>query len=168
LCHAKWREKESSSETKVAELQDNLFRVSLDLLIQQDDTLHLYYTEDGTINFKEESSVWLTVKGNPASQKVTFELPKDVYPTQFRMDFGINNKNEEIILNAVTFDYKGNKLMLSDSNIFKYFRPDESVTILDPLRRSIKRKDPKQKGGGSLFPHETILGPELLKLAQNK
>lgn len=144
-----------------------LFKVTLDLVIKHNDTLHLYYTEDNSINFTEESSIWQAVPGNANAQQMTFVLPKDVYPTQFRIDFGVNNKeNQEIVLNGIKFDYLDKSFSAMGDNIFSYFRADENATILDRPNRILKRKNPAEKKGASLYPHETVLGPEILKLAK--
>lgn len=48
------------------------------MVVKKDDNMHLYYTQDGSINFDEKQSVWMPV-GNESAQEVTFKLPKDVF-----------------------------------------------------------------------------------------
>ena len=84
---------------------DNKFKVTLNLLIQKNDTLHLYYTEDNSINFKEESSIWLSLPGKNEAQDLTFELPEDVFPTQFRLDLGVNQENEKMTVKSVELGF---------------------------------------------------------------
>ncbi|WP_412464798.1 hypothetical protein [Flavobacterium mekongense] len=158
---------EKKQEQTVEDPNKELFKVTLDLVIKHNDTLHLYYTEDNSINFTEEASIWQAVPGNPNAQQMTFILPKDVFPTQFRIDFGVNNKeNEEIVLNGIKFNYLDKSFAAMGDNIFMYFRPDENATNLDRANRILKRKNPSEKKGASLYPHETVLGPEILKLAK--
>lgn len=152
--------------TEVADANKDLFKVSLDLVIKKNDTLHLYYTEDGTINFNEESSIWLTVEGKDVAQEVTFNLPKDVIPTQFRIDFGVNKDNQEIVLNRVKFDYLDKSFAAVDGNIYTYFRPDESVTTLDVATKTLKRKDSNSLKGTSLYPHEGPLAEQISLLVK--
>ncbi|MEY2693400.1 MAG: hypothetical protein RIT03_1791 [Bacteroidota bacterium] len=158
--------KEEAAEAVVVDDTKDLFKVSLDLLLKKNDTLHLYYTEDGSINFTEESSVWLPVSGKETNQEVTFMLPKDVYPTELRMDFGVNGQQDDVLLNKVKLDYMDKSFVISDSLIYNYFRIDENVTVMDPKTKGLRRKDPKQRNGASLYPHEVALKAEIDKLAK--
>jgi len=157
--------KETAPETKVAEVQSKSFRVSLDLLIKQDDKLHLYYTEDNSINFVEESSVWLEVKGNPTSQKVTFELPKDVYPTQFRLDFGINKDQAPITISSFAINYLQREFKIPGSQFYIFFDPDLTKTVFDKNTATVSAvvKDGVRQSP-SFYPNTKPLGDEINKL----
>lgn len=162
--------KDESKEVKRSEVtntNENTFKVSLDLLLKKNDTIHLYYTEDGSINFNEENSVWLPVQGKDVSQHVTFILPKDVFPTEFRFDFGVNPKQDDVILNKVRFDFVDKSFEVKDSTIFNYFRIDENVTVMNSETKALRRKDSKQKNGPSLYPHEVPLKAAIGKLTLN-
>ena len=143
---------------------NNKFKVTLNLLIKKNDTLHLYYTEDNSINFKEESSIWLSLPGKNESQDITFELPEDVFPTQFRFDLGVNQENEKIKLNSVKFDYLDKSNLISESLLYNCFRINADNTTIDSVTKELSRKDPKTIAGPSLYPHEAILKKELDQL----
>jgi len=155
--------KEVKNEEKVDPTKE-LFKVSLDLLIKKNDTLHLYYGQDMNDDYTENSSIWLPVEGKETVQKVTFNLPEDVLPIKLRIDFGVNRENEEIVLNAIAFDYFSKTFVMRDSTIFNYFRPDESATIIDYEKRILKRKDPNSIKGASLYPHDEAVKGELEKI----
>lgn len=148
------------------EVRDNKFKVTLNLLIQKNDTLHLYYTEDNSINFREESSIWTSIPGKNEAQDLTFELPEDVFPTQFRIDLGVNTENEKVKLNGVKFNYHEKSFAVNDSAIYKYFRVNTDNSILDSKTHELSRKDPKIASGASLFPLEIPLKTEIDKLAK--
>mgnify|MGYP003643755723 CR=1 FL=1 len=141
-----------------------LFKVSLHLLIQKNDTLHLYYGQDMAEDYTEEHSIWLPVEGKEIAQKVIFLLPEAVLPVKLRIDFGVNRKNEEIVLNTVAFDYFDKNFVANDSTIFNYFRPDESTTSIDYTTRTLKRKDPNSVKGASLYPHDEAVKTVLEQL----
>lgn len=151
--------------TPTVENNDNIFKVTLDLLVKKNDTLHLYYTEDNSINFTEEHSVWLPVEGKNTNQEITFNLPEDAYPTQVRIDFGVNKENTDVTFKKAKFDYLGKNFTAVDSTLFMYFRADESNTVLDTKTGVIKRKDANQNTM-TLYPHQDVLGPELMKLSK--
>lgn len=144
---------------------NNKFKVTLNLLIKKNDTLHLYYTEDNSINFKEESSIWLSLPGKNESQDITFELPEDVFPTQFRFDLGVNQENEKIKLNGVKLNYHEKSFAANDSLIYRYFRVNTDNSNLDTKTLELSRKDPSIAAGPCLYPLETQLKTEIDKLA---
>lgn len=159
--------KEEAAEAVVVDDTKDLFKVSLDLVVKKNDTLHLYYTEDGSINFTEESSVWLPVTGKETNQEVTFILPKDVYPTQFRLDLGVNKAQEDIVLKTVSFNYLDKKFASTGVDIANYFIPDQSKCTFDAATGIIKAvKDQATRLSPSFYPNELRIKAELEKLVK--
>ena len=146
---------------------DNGFEVSVNVILKKDDTFSLFYTEDGTTDFSKTAPIWVAVKGNDAEQKVSYILPKDVFPTQLRLDFGLAKTQEDIILKSVVLSYKGKKREFVGPELGGYFVPDLNKCTFDPMTGTIKaiiidgvRQFP------SLYPQEKTLGPEIEKLAK--
>lgn len=158
--------KEDSKEPKLEQINENLFKVTFDLTIKENDTLHLYYTEDGSINFNEENSIWESILGKPETQPLTFKLPENTIPTELRIDFGVNLANEEVLINGVKLEYNNKIFEAKGADVFKYFRLDENVTIQNPKTKGLKRKDPKRRSGASLYPLEIPLKTEIQKLVK--
>lgn len=148
------------------EVVNNSFKVTLNLTIKKNDTIHLYYTEDNTINFTEESSIWTSVLGNDQPQDVVFELPQDVFPTQFRIDLGVNKENEKIGLKGVKFNYLDKSFGINEASIYNYFRVNTDNSVLDPATKELSRKDPTIAAGPCLYPLEIPLKTEIDKLAK--
>jgi hypothetical protein len=157
--------KNESKTNEVGQIKKNVFKFNLDLLIKKNDTIHLYYTEDNTINFTEENSMWVSILGKNDAQQMTFELPEDFFPTQFRIDFGVNGENEKIKLNSVKFDYLDKSNLISESLIYNCFRINADNTTIDSVTKELSRKDPKAIVGPSLYPQEAILKTELDKFS---
>ena len=148
------------------EIVDNSFKVTLDVVVKKDDDLSLFYTEDGSIDFKSEP-IWIGIKGSNVSQKVVYTLPEGVYPTQIRLDFGMNKAQEDITLNSVTMEYKGKSKRIGCPEFVSLFRADDSKCSFDPLTGLIKAKVVDGiRRYPSLYPHESMLGPEIIKLAK--
>ena len=160
--------KNESKQDENVEVKKNVFKVTLDLSIQRNDTIHLYFTEDNTINFNEENSMWVSVLGKNEPQQMTFELPEDVFPTQFRIDFGVNRENEKIKLNNVKFDYLDKSIIINENDLYKCFRINSDNTVMNDVTKELSRKDPKSIVGPSLYPLEIPLYNEINKVAQNK
>ncbi len=145
---------------------DNSFKVTLGVIVKKDDNLSLFYTEDGSIDFKGEP-IWQGVKGNNGVQEVVYTLPDGVFPTQFRLDFGMNKEQEDIVLKSIVLEYKGNKREFIGANLVDFFRADENKCTFNPSTGVIKAvvKDGVRQYP-SLYPHEANLLPEINKLAK--
>lgn len=145
---------------------DTSFKVTLGVVVKKDDNLSLFYTEDGSIDFKGEP-IWQGVKGNDGVQEVLYTLPDGVFPTQLRLDFGMNKEQEDIVLKSVVLDYKGNKKEFIGASLANFFRADENKCTFNPSTGVIKAvvKDGVRQYP-SLYPHETSLLPEINKLAK--
>lgn len=146
---------------------DNGFKFTLKVIVKKDDDFALYYTEDGSIDFTKVQPIWQGVKGSENEQEITYTLPEDVYPTQFRIDLGMKQNQEDIIIKGVKMDYKGKTFQANGPQFFQFFRADENQCTADVATGTIKAvvKDGVRKQP-SIYPHQDILGPELTKLAK--
>jgi hypothetical protein len=142
---------------------NDFFVVKLNVVAQKDDSFHVFYTEDGSINFNEENSVWFEFKGSPEKQDLVFNLPEGVSPNQLRLDFGINKEQGDVKINNIEVSYKGKVLNIPGAMFTKYFTANEANTKVDTLGQTLK---PIEEGiNTSLYPLES-LQPELEKLLQ--
>lgn len=150
------------SETEKPQVMNNSFKLSLNALVLNDDSFHVYYTEDGSINFTEENSIWKEFKGNSNPQQIEFSLPEDVYPTQLRIDFGLNKDQQDIKLESIVLEYKGNKKVISGFETGNFFIADASKCTFDPstgVIKAILKEGVRQSP--SLYPQEINLKPLL-------
>ena len=146
------------TEEKVA--IDKFFSVTLDVVAKKDDSFHVFYTEDGTVDFNEKNSVWCEFKGSDGSQKLVFNLPKDVSPTHLRIDFGLNKEQSEVKINNLILSYFENETNISGIDFFKYFSPNIENTIVDVNTQTIKpliKNTTQDSGCGSVYPTEALV-----------
>ena len=52
----------------------NTLKIELDTVIKENDSIHIYYKEDSSIDFNENQSFWKTVNGISKNQKNTSKL----------------------------------------------------------------------------------------------
>ena len=157
----------TNEDVKTPEVKNKQFIVTLDLIIKKNDNIHLYYTEDKSINFKEEQSLWAEIKGNNEVQQVVFKLPEDVLPTDFRLDlgYGENVEQTEVVFKKFTINYYDKNFVATGADIFNYFYPNKDNTIVDKPTGVLKRLKVDQKTAPSLYP-QTTLEEELIKLTR--
>jgi len=157
-----------SLEVVKAQIIENSFKITLNILLNETDDLSLYYTTDNSTNFKIDP-IWKNVKGDDKPQDVIFLIENDKPPTLFRIDFGMNPKQKKIVFNYIVFEFNGKKIKFIGSDLGSIFRADESKCnfdsssgLLTPLFNNGERQTP------SLYPHETVMGPEIEKLTHIK
>lgn len=146
----------------------NQLVVDIDAVIQKSDSINVYYTKSKDINFKDEQSFWIKVAGNKKNQNIQIVFPDSIQPKQIRLDFGRNISQKDVVLNKMDFAYKNKNFSVKGKEIFYIFRVDENNTIADKLNGSIKRKDPKQVNGPSLYPKGDKLFNRLNQLYSKK
>ena len=147
------------------EVVDNSFNVIVDAVIKQDDDVALYYTTDGTSDFSKVTPIWQGVKGNASAQQITFKLPEGTKPTEFRIDFGLKENQEDIYFNKITFSHLGAERIIACPEMVYFFRADDNNCSFDPATGLIKAKIVAGKRAvPSIYPQEKNLMPELQKL----
>jgi hypothetical protein len=144
-------------ETATAE-----FVITMEVIVKEDDDFSVYYTQDNTINFVDEP-LWVHVSGKTTKQQVVFRLPENVYPTQLRLDFGMNETQEDIEIHQLKFEFKNQTKMISVAELSTYFRPDLSkCTLHKGTITAIENNG--VRASPSLYPMEEALGNFLIDL----
>ena len=157
--------KSIGTEVKKEEVSNN-FKVTLDAKVKKDDSFHVYYTEDGSTNFTEESSVWFEFKGSDESQKIVFNLPDNTIPTQLRLDFGVNKDQEDIIINSFKMEYQGKVYEVPGTQFFTLFVNNPESCTIDSAKATIKPINNKERYLGPFFYPIDILKKEIEKLVK--
>jgi uncharacterized protein YciU (UPF0263 family) len=135
---------------------EDVFEVILDVIAKKDEAFQVYYTDQTSDKFNEEQSIWIETKGSDFQQKVSFKLPKDFYPKLIRVDFGLKDKQEDIVLNSIEIKHLDKSVFLEGIQIANYFRPldkteiDFNTGVIKAKFENGKRIEPV------LFPHETV------------
>lgn len=158
---------EGGKQYKTIQDKAEIFKVTVLGIFPKDDVYSLYYTTDGSIDFTQIKPIYQTIKHSTAPQRVVFSLPKKLYPSQLRIDFGVQPHTKEITLKQITLSYKGKAVELPGTLIFSYFTPDFSKTGFDPSRATIHGivKNGKLQTP-SLYPKEGPLSDELEKILE--
>ena len=126
--------KEAAPVEVPKEKMPETFTVTLNVTVKKDDTFHLFYTEDNTINFDEKNSIWLELKGKDTPQELVFKLPESAIPTHMRIDFGINKDQEAIVMNNFKMEYFDKSFEAQGPDFFNYFYPNLECTNIDKMK----------------------------------
>jgi hypothetical protein len=121
--------KEENSEN--AKPVNKFFSVEVLALASKTDDFAMYFSEDGTSNFKDVNAVWHGIKGG-SEETVPFILSEEKIPTHIRLDFGLKNQDSVVVKN-IKVNYFGNTVDIKGSDFFNYFIKDEQfVTKVNP------------------------------------
>jgi len=146
----------------------NQLVLNIDAVVQETDSINVYYTKNKGIEFTDKQSFWTKVTGSKKNQDIKIVFPDSVQPKQIRLDFGRNIAQKDIVLNKIDFAYKNKNFSVKGKEIFYVFRIDENNSVLDKLNGSIRRKNPKQINGPSLYPKGDKLFNRLNQLYSSK
>lgn len=119
--------KGTNESNQVKKFKDNNLKLYFDLIVQKDDSLQLFYMDEGIPNFTEEYSQWKAIKGSAEKQQVSFVLPEPIIPTAIRFDFGKNKKQNDFKFMNFTMEYHDRKYSSKDSTVVYYFTPNEQL-----------------------------------------
>jgi len=147
--------------------EDNSLHITIDMVVNYADSMHIYYTENTSIKFSEEKSFWKKVKANKKNQKIDIVFPPNKSPKQIRIDFGNNVKNQDIILNEISLSRNKKDFNFKGKEIFNYFRVDQNNTFFNYEKGCLNRLNKKNKKGPSLYPKGDKLYNKLLFLEKN-
>ncbi len=131
-------------------------RIVLDAKVVVDDSFQIFYTEDGTFDFTEESSVRINVNGSNSSQQIVFPLPDKTQISNFRIDTGENPNQKPVVVNSLTVHFYEKKLEMKNMEIIQYFYPNQHLTL--DYAKSALVANPPTTGDYDpfLFPQEPL------------
>lgn len=145
----------------------NQYKVTINAIVKQADDFQLYFSEEGyEVPFKEENSLWSHVNAGETAQDIVFIIPEDVDPTYYRLDLGVNEKQQDIQINSVTFEYLDKKVQLAPPVLFSFLLPNECVEIVDNTKGILKLKKSAQGTYDPLLFAEKAFSDELQKIKQ--
>lgn len=162
-CKDEAKKDDNGQQNQEVATPDNTFKVSLNVVVKKNDNFCLLYTEDGSTNFKE--GIWKEVKAAENGQIVEFSLPKDIIPSQLRLDLGMNKDQEPIVINSFQMNYSNNEFKIPGNQFWIYFNPDLTKTAFDKNTATVSGlvKDGVRQSP-SFYPNTTPLGNEIRKI----
>lgn len=118
---------DKAEEQKQEIVKKPVFKIALDLLIKKDDSLQIFYCENGETEFNGAKTVWSSVKGDVNVQQIMFDLPEDVFPTKLRIDLSKNKDQDPIEIKKFSINYENKNFQVKDTMFFQYFVPNDQI-----------------------------------------
>lgn len=155
--------KGDNNQEKEVKVKKPVFNIALDLLIKKDDSLQVFYCEDGDEEFHGAKTVWSSVKGNEDFQEILFSLPEDVLPTKLRIDVSNNKNQDPIEVKGITLKYIDKTFQAKDTMFFQYFIPNDQIDW-DRKKAVAKFKLKEGEVFDPQFGSRDVLETELVKM----
>lgn len=124
-CKKEQTNNENVDKIDQKEVAKQNFNVQVQASSSIQDDFALYFTEDGTVDFNGKNAVWSGIKGGNNSEIVNFELSEDIIPTHIRLDFGLKNNQDSVVVKNVKVNFYENSFEFIGSDFFKYFIEDK-------------------------------------------
>jgi len=135
------------------------FQFIMEITVEKDDTMHFYYTTDGTQNFTEKNRIELKITGSTDPQNVVVNLPANVIPTAIRLDlgFGKNPDQSDIDFKRFKLSYNGEVFEAQGNQVFDYFYPIQDNSKRLEGSNKLQKLDKNQISGPVLYPNENLI-----------
>lgn len=152
-------QKEEKKEEVVKQNVKENFSFEMNVVSLNKDDFSMFYTEDGTINFKGEQAVWFGVNPKSESQKVVFDLKEEILPSNIRVDFGLVQDKGDVTIENFKMSYYGKTFEAKGSDFLRYFIPNETVkTDVDQTKGTIRiQKLPNKPFTPFFYPQQALL-----------
>ncbi len=113
-------------------VQNKFFFIELEASASKTDDFAMYYSEDGTSQFKDVNAVWHGVFGAHKTQKIRFNLTEEKVPTHIRLDFGLKQNQDSVVIKNIKLSYYDNSFEFKGSEFFNYFiKSDQFSTSIN-------------------------------------
>lgn len=115
------KKEENKEESKPV---NEFFSLAIEATAGKTDNFAMYVSEDGTTNFKDINAVWHGVNGGK-DEIIVYKLSEEKIPTHVRLDFGLKQDQDSVVIKNIKVDYYGNTYQFKGSDFFNYFIKDE-------------------------------------------
>ena len=106
-------------------VQDNIFKVLLNVKVREDDKFQLFYVDDTSEGeYKANKRIVTFVSGKNEFQVVEFMLPLGVIPYKFRIDVGEKNINTLIEIREVKLGFNTKVIEINHKVFSRFFEPN--------------------------------------------
>lgn len=156
------KETENQKTTPEITVNPNTLKVELDIVIEKDDELILFWKDASISYFDAENTIYAGIKGNANSQKVTFEFEEGIIPNDIRIDVSSKKEQLPIKLNSIKISQQDRVFVVDKYNFEKFFKANDFVKF-DSETGIISFED-KDNMHDPFFTTNVVFGPEFEKV----
>ena len=109
-------------------------------IIENNDTITLYYLEGEEINITKENSIPIEIIGSDVQQTLDFKLDEDVLPTRLIIKYGNDDKRQKIKFLDSKLEYQGKEIVIKNGMFYQFFIPNEYIDFNQAEQIAISTK----------------------------
>lgn len=151
--------KQTESENSI---NPNTLKVELDIVIEKDDELILFWKDASISYFDAENTIYAGIKGSVNAQKIVFEFENGIVPNDIRIDISSKKEQLPIKLNSIKISQQNRVFVVSKDNFLKYFKTNDFV-MFNSETGTISFDD-KGDMHDPFFTTNVVFGPEFEKV----
>jgi hypothetical protein len=121
---------ESNNKIKEQPKLESVFKINLNMVIPNDDTIEVFYLDYDDTNYSYKTKVTKKVIGSSKAQNIEVLLPKEIFPNSLRIDFGLNRSEEDVVLNSVAMTYEDFSMVLTAEEFHAFFMPNKYINYI--------------------------------------
>ena len=110
--------------------------VTLKGVFEKDDKFQLLYTESKEESYTLKKVIRKKIIGSYSEQEITYILPKGIYPSKIRLDFGKNREQGAIMINSVSISLESQVIEISNTEFLSYFKPNSWISKINVSNES--------------------------------
>lgn len=155
----------SINENIQIENKEKSFTVEIALKSYEEDVMCLYYKDNSITFFNEDMGIYKNISKSEGFQNISFELPENVNPNDFRFDLSHQNPKQKLIIEKITFTKGDKSFKIEGDKISKYLEPNYGVIFNEDDNTFTFRDnedgsyDPYLSTNGNFYPLlETLVG----------
>ncbi|PIV92783.1 MAG: hypothetical protein COW44_12960 [Flavobacteriaceae bacterium CG17_big_fil_post_rev_8_21_14_2_50_33_15] len=119
------RQNNNHTPIKKAEIKDNLFKVNMNIKVDENDKFQLFYIDDSLEgSFSPEKRLAIDVNASDSPQDIQFTLPEKVFPYKFRLDLGENNIETTVEINEIKLQFNNEEILIDKLVLERFFQPN--------------------------------------------
>jgi len=159
------KERSADESKEDASQLPRIYEVIVDLVIDTDDDLIIYYKDGQNQWFVEEKAVWRGAIASPTVQQVVFPLPEDIVPNDIRFDIGRNDFKEKTLeIKNITLRFRGKEFNIPQDQVMNFFKPNQYIEYNQATKKFTFKKD-EEGNFDPFFETKPELYPQLLNVA---
>lgn len=125
-CKSEKKEKETTPIVEEIE-QKNAFTLSINAVVENDDSFILFYLEEGQTKINLKNSITANVLGSLDPQELNFKIKEEVLPTKLFLRFGNDQKFQKINFLTTYLSFGENSFSIENEKFFQFFNPNKFI-----------------------------------------
>ena len=148
-----------NDKLEVEQTNKDFFTLTINAIVENDDTFTLFYLEGEQKQISDENSVSVDVIGSNFQQTLQFKLKEDVLPTRLILRYGNMESGQKIEFFDSEITYYDNEIFIAKHNFYQFFIPNKYIEFNQETH--VATSNPKVDKNGPVFYSRKVLDEKI-------